>query len=62
MRAPKGQSEILKCTKCGGEFEFYYDDDNKVVAETKCKCNKSTKEKIDSALKVIDEQLKQQGK
>jgi hypothetical protein len=62
MKADEGQSETYTCKECGCEYEFFYDHVDKVVAERRCKCNKTTKEKIDSALKVIGEHLKQQGK
>jgi len=45
------QSEILKCPKCSQEYDLYYDENDEVVAQTKCKC-------IRPRIKIIDEFIK----
>lgn len=45
------QSEILKCPKCSQEYDLYYDENDEVVAQTKCKC-------VKPKIKIIDEFIK----
>jgi uncharacterized protein YbaR (Trm112 family) len=48
-------AEILICPKCKTEFDLQYEDDE-VVSQTNCKCNKT---KLINGMKPLDYFIKQ---
>jgi hypothetical protein len=55
-----GPSEIVKCEKCGGEFELLYDERDVVVAKTDCLCQKKISHKRKKSLDLAIEKVKKE--
>jgi hypothetical protein len=55
-----GHSELITCGTCKQEKELYFDEENCCVYQEKCLCDKQkvNKKKIDEALHLIGELLK----
>jgi hypothetical protein len=48
------QSEIVICKTCHQEKELYYDEDDTVVSETPCSCEKKLRRiNLDEALRQL---------